>query len=325
MTQTRAPHTGIDEVDRTFRAMASDVNLRVVGPTWRAGAALTAAEEVFRRIEASCTRFDPTSALMVANADPQAWHVVPPECYQAIAEAAAAHHLTGGLFDPRCLRTLEAWGYDRSLPFAAGPVSLDLPALPTPATAADPWRPGLDPATSAVCLGGDPIDLGGIGKGLAVRMAADELRHAGEAVLVEAGGDCHLLGNGPEGDGWIVAVEDPQGSDQPAAVVRLADVACATSSVRLRHWQVSGRTVHHLIDPRTGGPARSGLVAVTVVGADAALAEVWSKSLLLAGPTDAAALADRHRLAALWIDGNGRLTCSAQMEPLVVWRPDRED
>jgi thiamine biosynthesis lipoprotein len=324
MTQTRGSHVGIDEVARTFRAMASEVNLRVIGPAWHAGAALTAAEEVFRRVEASCTRFDPTSALMVANADPQAWHVVPPECYQAVAEAAAAHHRTGGLFDPRCLRTLEALGYDRSLPFAAGPVSLDLPAPPARATAREPWRPGLDQDSSAVHLGPDPIDLGGIGKGLAVRMAADELRHAGEAALVEAGGDCHLLGDGPEGDGWSVAVEDPGGSDQPAAVLRLADIACATSSVRLRHWQVEGRTVHHLIDPRTGGPSRSGLVAVTVVGLDAALAEVWSKALLLAGPTDAAAVADRHRMAALWIDGHGQLTCSAQMEPLVVWRRDRD-
>jgi len=326
MTQTQAPHTGIDEVDRTFRAMASQVNLRVVGPAGQAAAALTAAEQVFRRIEASCSRFDPTSALMLANADPEAWHVVPPECYQAVAEAAEAHRRTGGLFDPRCLRTLEALGYDRSLPFAAGPVSLDLPVPPARATAAAArWQPGLDPATSAVRLGPDPIDLGGIGKGLAVRLAADELRHAGRAALVEAGGDCHLLGSGPDGDGWNVAVEDPGGSDQPAAVLRLADVACATSSVRLRHWQVKGRTVHHLIDPRTGGPAHSGLVAVTVVGPDAALAEVWSKALLLAGPTDAAALADRHRMAALWIDGHGQLTCSAQMEPLMVWRPDRDD
>jgi thiamine biosynthesis lipoprotein len=325
MTHTRAPHTGIDEVARTFRAMASEVKLRLIGPAEDAATALAAAEEVFRRIEASCTRFDPTSALMLANADPEAWHVVPSECYQAIAEAAAAHHRTGGLFDPRCLRTLEGLGYDRSLPFAAGPVSLDLPEPPARATAADPWRPGLDPAASAVRLGPDPIDLGGIGKGLAVRMAAVELRHAGVAALVEAGGDCHLLGDGPDGDGWNVAVEDPGGSDQPAAVLGLADVACATSSLRLRHWQVKGRTVHHLIDPRTGGPARSGLAAVTVVGADAALAEVWSKALLLAGPTDAAALADRHGLAALWIDGDGQLTCSAQMEPLVVWRPDRVD
>ena len=195
-------------------------------------------------------------------------------------------------------------------------------APPAPPTPAGPWLPGLDPESSAVRLGPDPIDLGGIGKGMAVRMAADELRGAGVAALVEAGGDCHLAGPGPEGDGWKVAVEDPRGSDEPAAVLQLADVACATSSVRLRTWQVDGRTVHHLVDPRTGEPGRSGLVAVTVVSEDAARAEVWSKALLLAGPDEAAVLADRHQLAALWIDEEAQLTCSAQMQPLVIWRPD---
>jgi len=327
MTTTRGPLAGIDELAASLRAMGSQVNLRVIEPAPRAPAAIRAAEEVFRRIEMTCSRFDPTSALMVANAEPDRWHVVPQECYDAIAAAAEAHRVTRGLFDPRCLRTLESWGYDRSLPFASGPVALDTPEAPVPSAPAhaESWRPGLDPAAGAVRLGPDPIDLGGIGKGLAVRAAAAELRDAGAAVLVEAGGDSYLAGRGPEGDGWSVGVEDPQGSEHPVAVLRLADVGCATSSLRLRRWQVDGREVHHLVDPRTGEPARSGLFAVTVVGADPARAEVWSKALLLAGAAEAAALADQHRLAALWIDDEGRLTCSPWMEPLVIWRSEDVD
>ena len=326
MTTTRGSLTGIDELAASFRAMGSQVNLRVIEPTPRAAAAIRAAEQVFRRIETTCSRFDPTSALMVANAEPDQWHVVPQECYDAIAAAADAHRVTRGLFDPRCLRTLESWGYDRTLPFATGTVALDIPAAPAPSGPAhETWRPGLDPVAGAVRLGPDPIDLGGIGKGLAVREAAVELRGSGAAVLVEAGGDCSLAGRGPDGDGWSVGVEDPRGSEHPVAVLRLADVGCATSSLRLRRWQVDGRDVHHLVDPRTGEPARSGLVAVTVVGADPARAEVWSKALLLAGAAEAAALADQHRLAALWVDDRGRLTCSPWMEPLVIWRSEDVD
>ena len=327
MTTTRGSLAGIDELAASFRAMGSQVNLRVIDPTPRAAAGIRAAERVFRRIEATCTRFDPASALMVANAEPDRWHVLPRECYDAIAAAAEAHRMTHGLFDPRCLRTLESWGYDHSLPFASGPVELDTPAAlpPRAPVPAESWRPGFDPVAGAVRLGTDPIDLGGIGKGLAVRAAAAELRGSGSAVLVEAGGDCSLAGRGPDGDGWSVGVEDPQGAEHPVAVLRLADVGCATSSLRLRRWQVDGREVHHLVDPRTGEPARSGLVAVTVVGADPARAEVWSKALLLAGAVEAAALADQHRLAALWVDDQGRLTCSPWMEPLVIWRSDDVD
>jgi len=178
----------------TFRAMATDVTVRVVRPTAQAEAAVSRAVGVFRRVEAACTRFDPTSPLMVANATPRDWHVVPAECFDAIAEAARAHRETDGRFDPRVLRILEAWGYDRSLPFKDGPVSLDGPLPPDPRRPRGragegisarrpprPWRPGLDPARRAVRLGAHPIDLGGIGKGLAVRWAAAQLQGAGVA------------------------------------------------------------------------------------------------------------------------------------------------
>src|SRR5215213_1784600 len=153
MATTRGPLAGTDELTRTFRAMATQVNLRVIEPAPRAAAAIRAAERVFRRIESTCSRFDPTSALMTANADPDRWHVLPAECYDAIAEAERAHRRTDGLFDPRCLRTLESWGYDRSLPFTEGPVTLNLPSPPRGTrVAAGPWRPGLDPARHAVRL-----------------------------------------------------------------------------------------------------------------------------------------------------------------------------
>ena len=68
----------------------------------------------------------------------------------------------------------------------------------------------------------------------------------------------------------------------------MTDAACATSSVRVRRWRRGGEQVHHLIDPRSGRSADGGLAAVTVVAADPAWAEVWSKSLFVAG-------AARHR------------------------------
>jgi ApbE family len=81
------------------------------------------AVDVFARVERACTRFNPTSPLTLANADPKAWHEVPPKLFNAVREAAHAHLTTAGLFDPRVLRVLESLGYDRSLPFAGGPVT----------------------------------------------------------------------------------------------------------------------------------------------------------------------------------------------------------
>ncbi len=129
---------------------------------------------------------------------PAAWHQVPIELAAAVVVAAQrAHHETGGLFDPRVLDALLAWGYDRTFAEVAasrrrsGADPTSLPGVPagtgaTPRpTPAAPWEPvvlpgGLDsPGTGLVNLGGTPIDLGGIGKGLAVRWAAAELVGAG--------------------------------------------------------------------------------------------------------------------------------------------------
>jgi thiamine biosynthesis lipoprotein len=315
--------------------MATEVTIQVVEPGPGAEQAVAAAREVFHRVEATCTRFDPDSPLMQANRDPEQWCRVPEECFEALSEAARAHVLTDGAFDPRVLDALVALGYDRSLPFREGPVRLagrasaptpgrspaDLPEAPViaPRPPAHPWRPGLNRRWLAVRLGPHRIDLGGIGKGLAVRRAAQALADAGSGRLVEAGGDCHLGGQGPDGNGWRVGVEDPRGGTAPVAVLELSDVGCATSSLRVRSWQVGPSTVHHLIDPSTGRPAAGGLRSVTVVHADPGLAEVWSKALLVGGRDRIARQARAHGLAALWVDDTGGSGMSPAMTPHTIW------
>lgn len=308
----------------TFRAMATDVTLQVEHPTPRAAAALDRANAVFADVESACTRFDPDSPLMRANQHPDAWHEVPRPCADAVREASRAHRETGGMFDPRVLDALLRLGYDRSLPFAGG--------QPLPAAASGPgtygadrarprWRPRVEQRAGRhrIFLDGTPIDLGGIGKGLAVRWAWAKLRRAGESVMVDAGGDCRFSGPGPDGDGWHVGVEDPQGGTDPIAVLVLTDASCATSSVRVRRWTVDGEQVHHLIDPRTGHSGGEGLLAVTVVHPDPAWAEVWSKTLFLSGSDRIAEVAALQRLAAVWVeaDGTSRITDTARS--LVVW------
>ncbi|MGZ4469388.1 MAG: FAD:protein FMN transferase [Nocardioidaceae bacterium] len=307
--------------------MATDVMLRLVEPTVgpaEAAEVLDSAARVFAEVAAACTRFDPQSPLMRANAQPRRWHQVPDRLFAALDEAYAAHLVTDGAFDPRVLRRLQEWGYDRTLPFQSGDVR-----VPGAAAGSDSrvprrrWRPRFDRETGAVRLGAEPVDLGGIGKGLAVRWAAEVLAGAGRAFLVEAGGDLFASGPGPEGAGWRVAVEDPRGGREPVAVLRLEDLGCATSSVRVRHWRVGDREVHHIIDPRTGAPAASGLLSVTVVGADPARAEVWSKALFLAGRGRVRQRADELDIAALLVDEDGVVGVSRAMRPHLIWQADR--
>jgi thiamine biosynthesis lipoprotein len=315
-----------EDLKVSFRSMASDIRFWVVDPVEDAVARTEQAQQVVERVAATCTRFDPTSDLMRANAAGGRWTVVANECFDALVAARDAHRETGGLFDPRVLRVLSAYGYDTSLPFESR--RLDLPAAPAKVTrrrgfGSRSWRPKFDADRLAVRVGREPVDLGGIGKGLAVRWASDVLRAAGSAVLVEAGGDLMAIGSGTDGAGWMISVENPLGGDEPSAVLRVNDRAIATSSTRVRTWTVGGTEVHHLIDPRTGRPADADLASVTVVGDDPALSEVWSKTLFVTGRAGIRAAADDRGLAVLWVDRTGRVGTSRAMRPYVEWQVPR--
>jgi thiamine biosynthesis lipoprotein len=312
----------------TFRSMASDVRLWVVGAHPGAQQALDAARGVVERVASTCTRFDPTSPLMQANANGRAWTEVPRETFDAIKAAHEAYVATDGLFDPRVLRVLTAYGYDTTLPFEGPPVNLPgATAAPRPARGMRTWKPKFDEERLAVKVGSEPIDLGGIGKGLAMTWASRHLVGTGDAALVEAGGDLMALGGGTDGAGWMVGVENPfadGGADaDPAAVLRIRDRGCATSSIRIRSWKAGGEDVHHLVDPRTGRSAQAALRSVTVVGKDPATAEVWSKSLFVVGKRDIRAVSDDHGLAAVWVDSEGYVGVSRAMRPYVAWQVSR--
>jgi thiamine biosynthesis lipoprotein len=228
-----------------------------------------------------------------------------------LAAADRAGRVTAGRFDARVLADLERLGFT------------GIPQAWTVRAGRDPGRRFLrrDRRRGTVELLA-PVDLGGIGKGLALRWAARRatalLGTAG--FLIDAGGD--LVSRGARaGEPWSIGIEDPGGAGEPVAVVVLErDQAIATSSVRIgRGTDAAGRQVHHLIDPATGEPGGSGLGAVTVAWADPAWAEVWSKALFLEGADGIATVARRRGLAAWWITVDGDLSMTPAARQQTTW------
>jgi thiamine biosynthesis lipoprotein len=313
------------EIVARTRAMATEVTIKLATVRDKheiqdSDAAIGAALEVFHTVEQQCTRFDPTSPLMRANASPTRWHRVPDVLYKALLEASSAHQRTAGRFDPRVLGDLISLGYDRTLAFTTNDVvTPERSVRQSGSHSRGPWRPRFRGGSQEVLLG-QPVDLGGIGKGLAVRWSSRVLAGYTANYMVEAGGDCYCAGVASDGQGWRIGIEDPSDPDQPLAVLSLSDRAATTSSIRLRRWRAGDETVHHLIDPRTGRPGGKDLVAVTVVGKDPAAAEIDSKMLFLAGRHQIARAARRHGIAALWVDARGEVDSSANMSRYVLWQ-----
>ena len=269
--------------DVTFRAMGTDVRLLVSAPD--APALAPAARELVERFEACCSRFRPDSELCALNADPR--RVVPASrtLRDAVRAALWAARRSGGLVDPCLLDALEGAGYRHS--FTPGPAAVPPPSGPGRAAAPAPaarWREVVvdDAAGTIARPRGLRLDLGGSGKGhVADRVAA--LLAPARSWVVDCGGDVRMGGT------HEVHVAQPLGGP-PAARLRLADTAVATSSVVRRAWRgADGTPRHHLLDPATGRSAWSGLLAATAFAPTALEAEMLAKVALLRGRGDALA------------------------------------
>jgi thiamine biosynthesis lipoprotein len=311
----------------TFEARALGSHLRLTVRGAEGGAAEAAWGAVRAELDAvdrSLSRFRADSELTRLNRLAGSGRVVRVSwrLRRALVLADRAARLTEGRFDASVLGSLERFGeHGAPLDGRAPDGAPDRPGV------GDGRGPGdrIGPA-SLVHVPLVPVDLGGIGKGLALRWARDRaLRRlpAGAGVLLDAGGDLVAGGAAPPG-GWAVGVEDPAAPDplagDPLVVVAVTAGAIATSSVRVRHWLgPDGTPVHHLVDPRTGEPARTGLIAVTVAGPDPAWAEVWTKALFLAGRTGIAPEARARGLAAWWIDDRGGLGMTPEARLRSAW------
>ena len=130
---------------------------------------------------------------------------------------------------------------------------------------------------------------------------ADLDRRGATPAAVEAGGDFAVGGLPPGRASWPIRIELPSG----ALDLELPRGAAATSGISRRTWRVDGELRHHLIDPRTGRPAVTDLLSVTVAAASCREAEVVAKCALILGRADGAALLRRLGLTGLLVTEDG--------------------
>jgi thiamine biosynthesis lipoprotein len=206
----------------------------------------------------------------------------------AVAAALRAASISGGLVDPTLLGALRRAGYAASRAQVA-PASLAQalqgapprrPARPDPAAR---WRTvEVDDAAGVIRRPpGVELDLGGSAKGWAADLIAARLGRLGR-FAVDCGGDVRVSAR--RGAPWEVRVADPL-TGGVAHTLHLRSGGVATSGLDAKLWQrEDGAYAHHLIDPSTGDPAWTGLIAATAVAPTALEAEALAKVALLAGP-----------------------------------------
>ena len=255
---------------------------------------------LFTEWEQTLSRFLPESELSRLNRQAGTSVAVSDLLYHVLATALTAAQATRGVYDPAMLDQLLQLGYDRSFD--------DLPAVRSaflfPGEPGGGWRGiRVNPLSQYVTLPvGIKLDFGGIAKGMAVDAALENLRLNGvHAALVNAGGDLAVLGLPPAAEHWQLAVP----GRKRFWTIPLRQGAVATSGIAHRHWWQGQTLRHHLLDPRTGLPARSDLWSVTVVADRCEQAEVAAKVAFILGSKPGADFLHRHRIAGLLVREDG--------------------
>lgn len=161
---------------------------------------------------------------------------------------------------------------------------------------------------------GNAVDLGGLGKGAACDAALEVYEAEGaKAAVIAVGGSIGVYGTKPAGGSWNIAVRDPNGEGS-AGVFSIDSGFVSTSGSYEKCFEKDGVLYHHLLDPHTGMPARTGLRSVTVWSESGALSDMLSTACFVLGEKDGAALLEAFGAEGIFIREDGGVAVTDGIE-----------
>lgn len=278
-----AAPAGPEPLEWTFPSMSTIAQVKFYGRgdlTEKAGA-LT--QGVFQMVEKHCSAFDPESELHKLNLSA---HEKPFPCseilWQVLVKAREAHRLSDGLFDPTIRPLMELWGFYRKRSEIPPQGEIDETLK----------RVGLDKVvfndqerTVEFKVKGMAIDLGGIAKGYAVDMAAENVRRIGiQSGIINLGGNIYCFpAPPPKKKFYTVSIRNPLNKEKGCGVIRIQGRSVATSGNYERYVTFNGRNYTHIVNPKTGLPVED-MLSVTALTRNAVDADMFSTMVFVGGP-----------------------------------------
>ncbi len=268
----------------TVNWQAIGTGVRVVVHGGDLESARSAVDDILASADLAYSRFRDDSEISRLNARAGQRVAISALLAEAIDVSLRAARLTGGAVDPTVGRAMRLIGYDATferIRDGSGPIELRFEPIPG-------WQAvDLLPGRREIRVrAGVELDLGSTGKALAADQAAVAALAASGArgILVSLGGDIAVTGNPPDG-GWkvLVAEDSEMPVDGPGEVIAIDQGAVATSSTTIRRWRRDDRTLHHLVDPRTGAPVASPWRTATVVAGNCVDANTAATAAIVMG------------------------------------------
>lgn len=266
--------------ERTVFAMDTVMTLRL----WGSEAAADDAVRCINQLEQQLSVTRPESEIARLNAGGSA--ALPPDTAELLRQSLALCQLTGGALDITIGPVAALWG------FSTGDYRLPQADVLAAALRCVDYRAVSWQGDMFTLPQGGAVTLGAVAKGYAADVLCRQLRQAGaESAVLNLGGNVQTLGTRPGGGDWQIAIRDP--ADEGALLGTLwisGSAAVVTSGGYQRWFQEDGTVYHHILDPATGYPARSGLTSVTIVASSGLYADALSTAVYVMGKDAALAL-----------------------------------
>ncbi|MCS7174763.1 FAD:protein FMN transferase [Pseudothermotoga sp.] len=244
------------------------------------------AEIIFNELDRVYKKYnpnDPASVVSRINGSTD-WIDVDEETFVLLDVSIRFSKITNGAFDPALGNLIQLWGFDK----IAEKIPNRIPTLDEINRALQ--RSGVDKVEldhqrrRIRLLNGAKLDLGGIAKGYALDRAYQVAKEVDKDCtgFVEAGGDIRILGPKFGSRPWVIGVRDPRKPDTAISYLYLTSGAVATSGDYERYFELNGIRYHHILNPKTGFPAK-GAISVTVVADNAVTADALSTAGFVMG------------------------------------------
>ncbi len=262
-------------------------------------------DAILNRVNMEMSSYLPESELSrINNTDSTDWLSVSASLMRVLQAARELSRLTGGAFDVSVGPLVNLWGFGPQQDFTVP----EEEQIDTALRLVGYQKLQLDPAASNLkkAAAGMYIDLSAIAKGYGVDEIADYLDGLQlDNHLVEIGGEIRARGVNDKQVAWQIGIEQPVGGQRGVRkIIKLENIAMATSGDYRNFFEKDGIRYSHAIDPRTGHPVTHGLVSVTVLHPSTMLADAWATGLLVLGPERGLELARQNGLAAYFIIHN---------------------
>ncbi len=218
------------------------------------------------------------------------------EVFKTALEIAAA---SGGAFDPTILSVSDLWNIGGEN--QRRPLDVEIQeALKRVDYQAVVLSDGILSTDNVHML----FELGAIGKGYAIAQAAKVIdMEEMSGGIISAGSSILTFGTKPDGSKFRVALRDPRGGqDDRIGIITATDTSISTSGDYEKYFEEDGVRYHHILDARTGYPADSGLMSVTVINSDSTLCDALSTAGFILGLDEGMELMDKYGVLAIFVD-----------------------